>query len=351
LSVAVGLERLRRLVDHAVWADIELLSAVERAGDIAPVARREYLHVLGAAETWLARIEGRPPRVAVWPDAAEIDPGPLRERVAAGYAALLAGLGASELHAPVSYTNSAGISFADTVEDIVLHVVLHGQYHRGKVNLILRSAGASPAPTDYIAFVRGAPAATQADAGLPVAAEAAPTTEPTPAIVDSGASAHPVRLLPVTMTNRGDLDDIEPGHPERYLVHSNWYWHQVSLERPQVAFRLVHAAEGGPAVGMVAYGPSYRDRALTERCEGEYEIHHLVIDRRHQARGIGRAVADQVLSELRALPVCRRVVVAINPDNARSQAFFSALGARPLEARNYDGDPMYELSGATGSAS
>jgi hypothetical protein len=38
-------------------------------------------------------------------------------------------------------------------------VVLHGQYHRGKVNLLLRQEGEQPAPTDYIAFVRGVPAA------------------------------------------------------------------------------------------------------------------------------------------------------------------------------------------------
>ncbi|MFQ5740386.1 MAG: DinB family protein [Acidobacteriota bacterium] len=38
------------------------------------------------------------------------------------------------------------------------------QYHRGKVNLLLRQAGHAPAATDFIAFVRGAPAATEATA-------------------------------------------------------------------------------------------------------------------------------------------------------------------------------------------
>jgi diamine N-acetyltransferase len=152
-----------------------------------------------------------------------------------------------------------------------------------------------------------------------------------------------VRLLPVTMANRGDLDDIEPGDPERYLVHANWYWHQVSLEHPAITFRLVHPAEEGEAVGMVACGASYRDRDLTQRIEGDFEIHHLVIDHHHQARGLGRAVVALVIDELRGLPSCRRVVVAINPDNARSRAFFAARGARPIDERNYDGDPMYEI--------
>ena len=37
---------------------------------------------------------------------------------------------------------------------------VHGQYHRGKVNLLLRQEGMSPVPGDFIAYVRGAPAAT-----------------------------------------------------------------------------------------------------------------------------------------------------------------------------------------------
>jgi uncharacterized damage-inducible protein DinB len=48
------------------------------------------------------------------------------------------------------------------VEDILLQIFLHGTYHRGQVALLLRQGEATPAPTDYIAYVRGAPAATRA---------------------------------------------------------------------------------------------------------------------------------------------------------------------------------------------
>jgi uncharacterized damage-inducible protein DinB len=39
--------------------------------------------------------------------------------------------------------------------------MLHGAYHRGQIALLIRQAGAVPAPTDYVAFVRGAPTATR----------------------------------------------------------------------------------------------------------------------------------------------------------------------------------------------
>jgi uncharacterized damage-inducible protein DinB len=50
------------------------------------------------------------------------------------------------------------------VGDILLQVALHGQYHRGKVNLLLRDAALPPAPVDFISFARGVPAATTSSA-------------------------------------------------------------------------------------------------------------------------------------------------------------------------------------------
>jgi uncharacterized damage-inducible protein DinB len=65
------------------------------------------------------------------------------------------------LEKPVTYRNSAGDQFTSTVEDILTHIALHGSYHRGQIAASVRAGGDTPSPTDYIAFVRGAPAATR----------------------------------------------------------------------------------------------------------------------------------------------------------------------------------------------
>jgi mycothiol synthase len=148
----------------------------------------------------------------------------------------------------------------------------------------------------------------------------------------------------VTTLNRGDLDDIEGGPEARYWVHSNWYWHQRSLDNPNILFRLVHLPEAETAVGLVAFGPAYADEALTQPIAGAYELIHLVIDHRYQRQGIGRVVAKAVLKMLAAQPDCERVLAAHHPDNLASADFFTRLGFRPTELRNYDGDPMLELS-------
>jgi RimJ/RimL family protein N-acetyltransferase len=158
-----------------------------------------------------------------------------------------------------------------------------------------------------------------------------------------------LQLRPVTIANRGDLDEIDAGAEERYWVHANWYWHQQSIDHPDVTFRLIHLDGVATAVGIVAYGPYYEDEALTRAIHGEYEIIHLVVDKAHRHKGIGRAAALSVLRLLLALPDCRRVVAATNLANRASALFFAGLGFRPFDRRNYDGDPMcvYERGEAT----
>jgi uncharacterized damage-inducible protein DinB len=153
------LSELRRMRDHLAWADDALLDTIADAPEFPVEAGREFAHILGADETWLARIEGRPSACGIWP---VMDLNALRAfalNVQVGYARHLDTLIEADLHRVVGYQNSAGIHFETPVRDILYHVFLHAHYHRGKVNLLLRQAGLTPAPVDYIGFIRGFPTA------------------------------------------------------------------------------------------------------------------------------------------------------------------------------------------------
>ncbi len=156
-------EHLQRLADHCLAADAALAESLRAAAASSSIVR-EYAHILGAEETWLARIEGRAPRAAIWPAGPLDEVLALRAEVTESFRAFVSTLRNADLERMVEYRNSAGIAFSTGVADILFHVMLHGQYHRGKVNLMLRQSGLAPVPADYIAFVRGVPAATQADA-------------------------------------------------------------------------------------------------------------------------------------------------------------------------------------------
>lgn len=159
---AVG--QIRRLFDHVEWADARVMVALREARNAPDSIWRTYAHILGAEEVWLARIEGREQTVGVWPELTQDQCAALSERTTQRLQALIQTLDATALEQPVHYRNSAGQEFDTALGDILLHVALHGSYHRGQVAAAMRASGDAPEPTDYIMFVRDAPAAKTASA-------------------------------------------------------------------------------------------------------------------------------------------------------------------------------------------
>ena len=152
---------IERLCRHMTWADNEILRALRAAPSVPDAVLREFAHIVGAEDVWLSRLERRASELPVWPTLYLDDIARHIVKVHEGYDRFVAQLPDAGFAGMISYKNSAGQAFDNRVSDILTHVTLHGQYHRGKINLLLRQAGHAPAPTDYISMVRGAPAATQ----------------------------------------------------------------------------------------------------------------------------------------------------------------------------------------------
>jgi uncharacterized damage-inducible protein DinB len=156
------MDHLKRLAAHLAWADQLAGSALGRAQRAESDLYDLLDHLLGAEHVWLARLGGRQPEVAVWPHLEAGARADLARRNATDLVAIVGRITAEAAARPVTYTNSAGFTFTNTVEDILLHLCLHGSYHRGQIARELRRAGDIPEATDYIAFIRDAPAAKRA---------------------------------------------------------------------------------------------------------------------------------------------------------------------------------------------
>ena len=155
---------LTKLVSHLAWADDRVLAGLRSATTPDASCLEVFAHVLAAEHVWLARLKGETPRHPVWPALSLEQCAGLVQSNQRDLTAYVAALVPADLPRGVTYTNSAGQEFTSSVEDILLHVCLHGTYHRGQIAWALRHGGGVPLPTDYIAFVRGVPAATR-DAG------------------------------------------------------------------------------------------------------------------------------------------------------------------------------------------
>jgi len=156
---------IKKLFAHLFWADARVVESFRALTDPGAKAIEIFAHVLGAEHIWLARLKQEPPSVPVWPELSVEQCGALALVNQLGYNEFIDSLDSDDLGREISYANSAGLAFRSTVEDVLLHVALHGGYHRGQVALLVRSSGNAPAGTDYIAFVRGSPAATREGQG------------------------------------------------------------------------------------------------------------------------------------------------------------------------------------------
>ena len=154
-------DHFSKLVAHLEWADQRVLTSLRSSASLPAKALEIYSHILGSEHVWLSRINGTPPTIAVWPKLTLDDCA----RVSAGNAAELRKLTATltdeALARGITYRNSTGDEFTSSLEDMLTHVTMHGSYHRGQVASLIRAVGDTPAPTDYIFFTRGSPAATR----------------------------------------------------------------------------------------------------------------------------------------------------------------------------------------------
>jgi uncharacterized damage-inducible protein DinB len=156
---------LDRLVAHLEWANQLTLSSLRATAAPDPKLLELFAHILAAEHVWHARLSGSAPSQPVWPALSLDECARLSNDNVARLRELVHGLAPDDVARSVTYRNSAGREFTSSVEDIVLHVALHGAYHRGQIAAGLRRAGAEPEPTDFIAFTRGAAAATRGGAG------------------------------------------------------------------------------------------------------------------------------------------------------------------------------------------
>jgi len=148
-------ETLLLLIGHMRWADAIVARTLEVGGTPDPQAARLFAHIASVEHLWLARIEGRPAAYPVWPDAMPVArAATLAAEHADLYEKLVDGASAERLGRRVAYRNSAGRDFQSRVSDIVLHVAMHGSYHRGQIARQLRAAGREPPYTDFIQYTR-----------------------------------------------------------------------------------------------------------------------------------------------------------------------------------------------------
>jgi uncharacterized damage-inducible protein DinB len=150
-----------QLIEIKRWADRGLCEAVERNLDRLSDADVSLMrlvldHIHTVDRIFRHHLQGTPhglraARSEVTPDFAALAEG-IRE-TDAWYASYVGRLSDAELAQPVDFVFTSGKPARMTRGEIILHVCLHGTYHRGNAGALLQLRGLTPSPdsiTDYL---------------------------------------------------------------------------------------------------------------------------------------------------------------------------------------------------------
>jgi uncharacterized damage-inducible protein DinB len=151
-------EHIQRLFRHMSWADdrlFTLMKDVDLDADAGRETARLLAHLAAAERVWLLRATGGDASsVPIWPDWPLSETAGVARETRAGYEGLLDSVTEGDLSRVVEYRNSKGQAFHTELGDILLHVAVHGGYHRGQIAAAVRRGGGEPVNTDYITYVR-----------------------------------------------------------------------------------------------------------------------------------------------------------------------------------------------------
>ena len=128
------------------------------------------------------------------------------------------------------------------------------------------------------------------------------------------------QILTVVELTADNVEDVLAVAPSsKQLRHVNsvaWYvarsayqqvWHPVGL-----------ATADGEVVGFAEWAYDGSD--------GTYNLGGIVIDHRHQGRGLGPAALDALVAHLRARPVPGDIALTVHADNERARGLYERYG-------------------------
>ncbi|NEW09256.1 damage-inducible protein DinB [Paenibacillus sp. SYP-B3998] len=148
------MKTIQKMYEHLNWANQRILETLQNV-EVEFQQVSLFSHILYSEQVWIARIKGKDSsQMPIWSDSDLEVCAKLIKQNEDNFKTLLTEIAETDLDNLISYTNSKGKEFKTSIRDILTHVALHGQYHRGQINSRIRADGFEPVNTDYITFVR-----------------------------------------------------------------------------------------------------------------------------------------------------------------------------------------------------
>lgn len=149
------MKTIQKMYDHLNWANHRILETLQNIEDENPEVNRLFSHILFGERIWITRLQGLDSsQLPVWSEVDIETCAELARQNEESLTTFLTNLVNEDLNKLILYKNSKGTEFKNSVRDILTHLALHGQYHRGQINSRLRVNGIEPVNVDFITFLR-----------------------------------------------------------------------------------------------------------------------------------------------------------------------------------------------------
>lgn len=138
---------------YNAWANRRVIGCLERQAITDEKILSVMGHLVSANFIWLNRIKDLPKsKYELW---GKYDVPALKRMVEEADEQWMNFISEHEnFDRVLKYRNYAGDYFENNVQQIMIHLVNHGSYHRGQVAMLLRQKGFEPINTDFITYDR-----------------------------------------------------------------------------------------------------------------------------------------------------------------------------------------------------
>ena len=142
----------KKLFEYNCWANSKLISGLKEQNAADEKVLRLLSHILLSEQIWMLRLEGGEySNKNFWKvltlDECEYVLDENRKK----FKGFVGKKNSADL---ITYENSKGIKYTNSVYDVLTHVVFHSSYHRGQIAREVRMLKKEPVLSDYIAYIR-----------------------------------------------------------------------------------------------------------------------------------------------------------------------------------------------------
>ncbi|MCU7493987.1 MAG: hypothetical protein HF314_02905 [Ignavibacteria bacterium] len=143
-----------KLFRYNEWANNQVLEAFMQPFDNSEEVTRLFSHIISVQKLWLDRIQNNKVIFEFWNNYSVEGCIKISKESSSAWLRFLESLPEEGFSDKISYVNSKGEAYRNTIEDILAHVINHSTYHRAQIAMLLRKAEVVPPVTDYVFYRR-----------------------------------------------------------------------------------------------------------------------------------------------------------------------------------------------------